>query len=175
MDKKFEGAVQLVFAILIVIVVLYFSNEIESLREYGYFGVFIITTLSSATILFPAPGWATVIAMSAFLDPVIVGIVAGIGSGIGEITGYVAGKGVETMFGNKIKQIEDIKKFVKKYGAPAIFVLSFIPNPLFDIAGIVAGGLRIPWWQFLIACILGRITRYVLLALIGAFTIQLLG
>ncbi|MBU0591971.1 VTT domain-containing protein [Candidatus Micrarchaeota archaeon] len=175
MDKKLEGAVQLAFAILIVTAVLYFSGDIENLKQYGYFGIFFITMLSSATLFFPAPGWATVIAMSAFLDPVIVGIVAGIGSGIGEMTGYVAGKGVETMFGDRIKQVNDIKKIVKKYGTPAIFVLSFIPNPLFDIAGIVAGGLKIPLWQFLTACILGRVIRYVLLALLGAFTIHLLG
>jgi membrane protein YqaA with SNARE-associated domain len=56
----------------------------------------------------------------------------------------------------------------------AIFVLAFIPNPLFDIAGIIAGGLKIPWWRYLTACVTGRILRYVLLAMLGAFTLNLL-
>jgi membrane protein YqaA with SNARE-associated domain len=56
----------------------------------------------------------------------------------------------------------------------AIFALAFIPNPLFDIAGVIAGGLKIAWWRFLVSCAAGRILRYVLLAAIGGFTLHLL-
>ena len=173
MDKKIEGMLQIIFAIVIVVVVLYFSNQIESLREYGYLGAFLIALLSSATILFPAPGWAVVIAMSTFLNPILLGVIVGIGSAIGELTGYVAGDGARDILNNRIKETKRIEDIVKRYGVLAIFVLAFIPNPLFDVAGIVAGSLRIPWWHFLIACAAGRIVRYVLLAILGAVTIGL--
>jgi len=174
MDKRAEGALQILFAIAIVIAVLYFSKDIESLKVYGYAGAFLISLLSAATLFFPAPGWAAVVALSATLDPVILGVVAGIGSAIGELTGYAAGDGIRDIMNNRIQETKKIEDLVKKYDALAIFVFAFIPNPLFDVAGIIAGGMKIPWWRFLIACAAGRTLRYVLLALLGAFTLSLL-
>lgn len=174
MNKKITGALQVIFAIAIVLGVLFFSKDIEGLSSYGYAGVFLIALLSTATIIFPSPGWAVVIAMSVYLNPILVGIVAGIGAAIGELTGYVAGQGTRKALNNHIKESKKIEEIVEKYGMGAIFVLSFIPNPLFDIAGLVAGGVKMPWWQFLISCSLGRVLRYVLLALLGAFTLGLI-
>jgi membrane protein YqaA with SNARE-associated domain len=174
MDRKALGAIQLFAAALMAAAVLYFSKDIAALGAYGYAGAFLIAVLSSATILFPAPGWAAVIALSSVLDPLLLGIVVGIGSAIGELTGYVAGEGVREIMNSHIRESRKIEELVKKYDVAAIFVLSFIPNPLFDIAGVVAGGLRIPWWHFLIACAAGRVIRYVLLALAGSLTLGFL-
>jgi len=174
MDKKAEGVLQIIAAIMIAAAVFYFSDEIAGLGSYGYAGAFLLAVLGSATILFPAPGWAVVIAMSATLDPVLLGIVAGIGSAIGELTGFLAGEGVRDLMSSRIRETKKIEELVKKYDVAAIFVLAFIPNPLFDVAGVIAGGLKIAWWRFLISCAAGRILRYILLALIGAFTLHLL-
>ncbi len=174
MDRKTQGILQILFAIAIVVVVLYFSSQIAALAQYSYLGAFLITMLSSATILFPAPGWAAVVALSTVLNPVLLGMVAGIGSGIGEFTGYIVGEGTRDILNNRVKESRQIGEFVKKYDVLAIFVLAFIPNPVFDVAGIAAGGLRIPWWRFLLACMAGRVLRYVLLAFLGKFTLELL-
>jgi len=173
MDKKIEGALQLIFAIGIVAAVLYYSNDIAALGAYGYAGAFLISLISSATILFPAPGWAVIIAMSATLNPYLLGIFAGIGSAIGELTGYAAGDGMRDILNHRIKESETITEYVKRYDVAAIFVFAFIPNPLFDIAGIVAGGLKIPWWRYLLACAAGRVLRYILLAMLGKFTLDM--
>lgn len=174
MDKKTQGILQILFAAAIVVAVLYFSSQIAALAQYGYIGAFLITLFSSATILFPAPGWAAVVALSTVLNPVLLGIVAGIGSGIGELTGYAVGDGARDMLNSRVKESRQIQEFVKKYDVLAIFVLAFIPNPVFDVAGIAAGGLRMPWWHFLLACMAGRVLRYVLLAFVGKFTLELL-
>jgi membrane protein YqaA with SNARE-associated domain len=174
MDKKSEGTLQIVFAILVIVVVIYFSKEISSFGAYGYLGAFFISILSSATIFFPAPGWAAIIALSSTLDPVILGIFAGVGSAIGELTGYIAGDGIRDIMNSKIKETKNIEKLVRKYDVFAIMFLAFVPNPFFDVAGIISGGLKIPWWRYLIAAMIGRVCRYVLLALIGGFTLELL-
>jgi len=166
MDDRFKGIIQIAFAILIALVVLSLSNEIAQLKEYGYLGVFVISMLSTATILIPAPGWAAVIALGGILNPYLVGIIAGVGSGIGELTGYLVGSGASELSKKKMGKHREL---IQKYGSGAIFVLAFIPNPLFDIAGLVAGALKIKIWKFLIACILGRILRYIILAHIGLF------
>ncbi|MFH0884085.1 MAG: VTT domain-containing protein [Candidatus Micrarchaeota archaeon] len=174
MEKKTEGILQIIAAIGIAAAVLYFSGDIAALGGYGYLGAFLIALLSSATILFPAPGWAVVIAMSAALDPIILGVVVGIGSAIGEMTGYLAGEGVRDLMSSRIKESKRMEELVRKYDVAAIFVLAFIPNPLFDVAGVIAGSLKIAWWRYLLSCAAGRILRYILLAFLGAFTLNLL-
>ena len=163
---------EIIFAVAVMVAVFYFSNDIARLSMYGYAGVFLISLLSNATILFPAPGWAVVIAMSTQLEPLLLGIVAGIGSSIGELTGYLAGAGARTLLNNNIKETKDVENMVRKYGMGAIFVLALFPNPLFDIAGIISGGLKIPWWRFLVACTLGRVLKYVLLAFAGELALE---
>ncbi len=167
MDKRLQGIAEIVAAIAIVLAVFYFSKEIEGLGAYGYLGAFLIALLSSATILIPAPGWAVVIALSRVLNPVAVGIVAGIGSAIGELTSYIAGDGIRDMIEGRLKETKDVENLVRSYDMLAIALLAFIPNPLFDIAGIVAGSLKIPWWRFVIACAAGRVARFVLLAVLS--------
>lgn len=174
MNKKTEGIIQIIFAIVVVLGAFYLSSNVTILQKYGYAGVFLISLLSSATLFLPAPGWAAVIAMSRILDPIILGVVAGVGSAIGELTGYIAGDGAREILNKNIKESKKIEKLVEKYGIIAIFLFAAIPNPLFDIAGLVAGGLKIPWWRYLIACAAGRILRYVVLAMVGKFTLGLI-
>jgi len=174
MDKRTEGILHILFAIVIVALVLYFSSNIEKFKEFGYLGAFVISMLSSATIFIPAPGWMAIIAMGRYLDPMTLGIVAGVGSAIGELTGYVAGDGARDIINDKIKENKNTHKLITNYGPLAIFVLAFIPNPLFDAAGLVAGALKLPWWQFLIATGAGRVLRYILLAMLGAWTLGLI-
>jgi len=174
MDKRIWGALHILFAVAIVAAVLWFSSDIGSLAQYGYAGAFAIALLSAATLFFPAPGWAAVIALGSVLNPVLLGFVAGVGSAIGELTGYVAGEGAREILNSRIKETTAIEGAVRRYGLGGIFVLAFIPNPLFDVAGIVAGSLKIPWWHYLLACAAGRVLRYVLLALLGNFTLGLI-
>jgi membrane protein YqaA with SNARE-associated domain len=173
MNIRLEGIAQIIIAIGIFAVVLILNSQVKELEAWGYLGVFAITLLSAATIVLPAPGWASVIALSTVLNPYLIGIAAGIGSGIGEITGYLAGDGAARVIVKNKRDLWKYKKLIKKYDLPAVFVLAFIPNPVFDVAGIAAGSVGIPLVRFLIATILGRILRYVLLAYLGAMSIGL--
>lgn len=174
MEKKTEGILQLAFSIAIAALVLFFSDDIASLGDLGYLGAFLIALFSSATIIFPAPGWAVIAAMSASFNPVMLGIAAGLGSAIGEMSGFIAGDGVRDVLNSRFKETKDIEEIVRRYGVFAIGFFAFVPNPLFDIAGVIAGGLKISWWKFLIACAVGRVLRYVLLAMAGQFTMGLI-
>ncbi|NYZ76789.1 DedA family protein [Candidatus Micrarchaeota archaeon] len=165
MDKR-KAAVEIIFAILIIIAVFALSDKISELQQFGYAGVFVISLLSAATIFFPAPGWAAVIAMGGVLNPYLVGIAAGVGSGIGEITGYMVGNGITEL---SDARLEGQKKMIRKYGSGIIFLLAFIPNPLFDVAGLAAGAMKMNVLKFIALCILGRTIRYILLAHLGMF------
>ncbi len=166
MNEKLKGAIEIAVAALVIILIFAFSDRIIELQEYGYAGVFVISLLSAATIFIPAPGWVAVITMGGVLNPYLVGIIAGIGSGMGELTGYMVGNGARELSDTKLDRYKNI---IRKYGSGAVFILAFIPNPIFDIAGLIAGALKIKIWKFLIACILGRIIRYIILAHVGMF------
>jgi len=161
-----QDAFALVGAICISLLAIILFTRVGELRHLGYFGVFLISLVSSATVFVPLPGFAVVFAMGAFLNPLLVGIAAGVGSGIGEITGYLVGfAGHDAAMGTKLFRRH--KREIEKYGPLAIFALAFVPNPAFDVAGIAAGAIKMPIWKFALATIAGKTLRFILLAYAG--------
>ena len=169
MREKTKGLLQIILAISIVLIVLYASKYLEHFSTLGYLGVFIISLMGAATVFIPVPSWALALSMGRILNPYLVGIAAGIGAGLGEITGYVAGQGASHLI-HKNKNFKKYKDWIRKNDMLAIGILAFIPNPLFDVAGLAAGSIGINVWRFIIACIIGRALRYILLAYIGKFS-----
>jgi len=144
-----------------------FREPLRTLGDYGYAGVFLIALLGHATVLVPVPDLAVTFAMGGVLNPWIVGAVAGTGEGLGELTGYLAGYAVWEAVHNQALYART-EKWVKRYGARAIFVFAVVPNPLFDLAGMAAGALGMPWSRFFLACWAGKTVRSLVAALIGA-------
>jgi membrane protein YqaA with SNARE-associated domain len=153
-------------AVAISLVAAFAFSRLDFLRLLGYPGIFIVSLLSSATIFLPMPGFAIVFAMGAYLNPVLVGLAAGCGSAIGELSGYLAGSAGHGAV-ERTGIYKHHEKEIRKGGPLAIFALAFLPNPLFDIAGIVSGAIRMPIWQFLLATAAGKTLRYILLAYAG--------
>ena len=60
---------------------------------------------------------------------------------------------------------------MNKSGALVIFLLGAIPNPAFDAGGFIAGILRMPMWQFVVAAWLGKSLRFGVLAYLGLLTL----
>ncbi|MBS3068981.1 VTT domain-containing protein [Candidatus Micrarchaeota archaeon] len=163
-----KSILALVFALAITLAAFELSKNVEALRAWGYVGVFFIALISSATMFLPAPGFAIIFGMSAFLNPLGVGVLAGIGSSFGELTSYLVGYSGS----GKIKRTKiyaQHKIALQKYGMPAIFVLSALPNPVLDLAGIAAGAMRMPVWKFLLATMAGKILKYLAIAYTGFY------
>ena len=66
---------------------------------------------------------------------------------VGELIGYLAGVGGHGLIADN-SAYQRVSGYMKRYGMWAVFGLAVIPNPLFDIVGIVSGVLRIPVWRF---------------------------
>ena len=66
------------------------------------------------------------------------------------------------------QRIERLTGWMARRGAVTLFVLAAIPNPVFDVAGILAGALRMPILVFLTATALGKVIKNLLLALLAA-------
>jgi membrane protein DedA with SNARE-associated domain len=67
-----------------------------------------------------------------------------------------------------------VRPWVEKYGGWAILVLSAIPNPFFDIAGIAAGIAKMPIHTFLIFSGIGQLIKMTAFALAGHYSISVL-
>lgn len=155
-------------SLLISLVIILNKDKLAGLDKYGYLGIFLISIIGNATVVIPAPVVLTAFIGGGVFNPFAVGVIAALGATIGELTGYMAGFGGKS-FVEKNKRYQQIEAWVNKRGFLTIFVLAAIPNPLFDLAGICAGVTKYPIQKFLIATSLGKILKFVIIALVGAY------
>lgn len=149
-------------------------DRVAEFQQWGYPGVFLIALLANATVLLPAPGVAVIYAMGAiFSNPFGVGLAAGLGGTIGELSGYLAGFSGQAIV-ERMDIYNRVKPWVDKYGGWTILVLSAIPNPFFDIAGIAAGIAKMPLQTFLLFSGIGQLIKMTAFALAGHYSISLL-
>jgi len=137
---------------------------------YAYLGVFIVTLIANATTIVPVP-YITVVACIAGQSDnlVLVALAGGLGSVLGESVAFFIGRSgraiaEETRFYHWVKrQLQHPwRAFLVLFGLAAPI------NPAFDVAGLAAGALGVPYWLFFTAVFLGRMIRFGLIALAGA-------
>lgn len=163
----------LIAVIALTLFVYSIRDRADILQRYGYPGIFLLSVLANATIILPAPGLAFVYGAGtlASLSPLGVGLAAGLGATLGELSGYMAGFSGQAVIENRALY-ERLVNGMRRYGVVAIVVLAFLPLPIFDLAGVAAGALRLPVSRFLIYCALGKIPKMILVALAGAYSIE---
>lgn len=145
------------------VLVLLNADKLRQLGNYGYIGVFLLSFLTNATIVVPVPSWIIPIVAGTTLNPLIVGLVVGTGESLGELTGFAAGASGRIIVQDR-ERYQWLSGLANRYGLWMFIVLGFIPNPFFDLAGIMAGALKIPVLSFLAATWLGKTARALLLA-----------
>ena len=150
---------------------LLYRDRIDELEEYGYAAVFLVGLISNATLILPVPGLAVSSALGGIFNPWIVGLVGGLGQALGELTGYMAGYSGQTWL-DEHPRYNRMVCWMQRYGVVAVFVLALLPNPVFDVAGMIAGVLRLGVWRFLISCAAGKIIKNIGFAMLGDFGIE---
>ncbi len=158
--------VVLLLVIALTVVLVIERERIQALQAYGYPGIFLFSILANATILVPVPGVVFTSAMGAVFNPFWVALAAGAGAALGELSGYLAGFSGQAVV-EESERYQRVVQWMEKYGDVTILVLAFIPNPLFDLAGMVAGILKMPVWKFLFYCVIGKILKMLMFAYAG--------
>lgn len=159
----------LIFVVALTIILFLNKENIQYLEKFGYLGIFLASLLTNASLILPVPGVLITSAMGAVFNPMLVALAAGGGATIGEISGYLAGFSGQTIV-EKAKWHEKLEKWMRKYGDLTILVLAFIPNPAFDMVGIMAGAMKIPIHRFLFFCFIGKVLKMLAFAY-GGFLI----
>jgi membrane protein YqaA with SNARE-associated domain len=159
--------------VVALIVVLYiYRNQVKKLEDYGYVGIFLLSIAANATIIIPLPGVAITTAMGAIFNPIGVALAAGLGAAIGELTGYMAGFSGQAVV-ERATLFQRLTTWMISHQNLAygmIMLLAFIPNPLFDLAGLAAGTLKLPLWKFLTSCAIGKILKMLIFAYAGYYS-----
>jgi membrane protein YqaA with SNARE-associated domain len=159
----------LLFAVAITVVIFVCRDRLADFSSYGYLGLFVVSIVGNATILLPAPSLVATFLAGGIFNPVLAGIVSGAGMAIGELSGYMAGYGGTAILDTKdLERFEHLQDWMRRHGFLTIFMLSVIPNPIFDLAGVAAGVLHFPLPRFLLACFLGKTVKGLAFALAGA-------
>jgi membrane protein DedA with SNARE-associated domain len=155
----------------------------EDFETWGYPGIFLANFFGTATGFIPVPGLtaggqALIIAGAdnLFVPGVIVAGASGmtlaestayltgsIGRGLAEERQRPSGRLGEFMH----RAAAWIDALMARFGFATLLVLSAVPNPFFEFAGITAGAVRMSFWRFLLAVAIGKTIRVVLLVIIG--------
>lgn len=142
-------------------------EQIIRFQQYGYFGIFLTSLIGNASIALPIPSLFFTFVGGATFNWVIVGLVSGIGEALGESTGYMAGYGGSALIEDQ-KMYKRIQGWMERNGLLTIFVLSVVPNPIIDLAGIAAGASKFGYIRFLTACWAGKTIKTLVFAWAGA-------
>jgi membrane protein YqaA with SNARE-associated domain len=179
------AAAALILALTPGVVLVIAPDLTENLEGFGYASVFLMNLASTATFYFPVPGLTAaaqaLIASEGDVSdvPWLVGALGGAGMALGEVTAYYAGLlGAELVRGRELpgprrlhgvvsRAINGVNFLMKRWGMITLFALSALPNPLFEVAGLTAGSVRMQFRRFIVSVTGGKIVRGVLLAYYG--------
>jgi membrane protein DedA with SNARE-associated domain len=155
-----------------------------SMRSLGYAGIFLMNFLPHVTLFFPLPGLAAVghaliIAGADSLNPVLVVAIATTAMTLAEFTSYWAGmlgraaadrrqKPMPGRLGEWVRRAASwVDWLMARAGFATLFILSALPNPVFEFAGITAGAVRMNIVKFTIAVAAGHLVRVTALVIAG--------
>lgn len=164
------SAILVAMAITIVLYLTVGKDQIQRFQEYGYLGIFLTSLIGNASIALPIPSLFFTFVGGGTFNWVIVGLVSGVGEALGESTGYLAGYGGSAFIENQ-SLYKRMQHWMEKRGLLTIFVLSVIPNPIIDLAGIAAGASRFGYLKFLAACWAGKTIKTLIFAFAGAYSV----
>jgi membrane protein YqaA with SNARE-associated domain len=169
--RKWIGPILLGLLVTAANVGIYWLNiDYRIFGAYAYLGVFIVTLIANATTIVPVPYITIVACIAGQSDSLVLVALAGaLGSALGESIAFFIGRS-----GRAIAEETRFYGWVKRQmrhpwrAFSVLFGLAAPINPAFDIAGLAAGALGVPYWLFFTAVFSGRLIRFWLIALAGA-------
>jgi len=153
------------------------SQWLESLAlQYGYFGIFLLSFLGAASIIFPIPYPLVIFYLGSLsnFNPFLIAISGGAGSALGEFFGYFLGYyGRAVLSKERQRKIDYVMKVFSRYGALAIFIFALTPLPD-DLLFIPLGIMRYSFVKAFIPSLAGKILMCLILAYGGRLSMNII-
>jgi len=152
------------------------SQWLESLAlQYGYFGIFALSFLGAASIIFPIPYTFVIFYLGSLrvFNPFLIALSGGAGSALGEFFGYFLGYyGRAVLSKERQRKIDYIMRVFNRYGAFAIFVFALTPLPD-DLLFIPLGIMHYRFVKAFIPSLAGKILMCLILAYGGHLSVDI--
>lgn len=148
-----------------------FKDYLKDASALGLLGIFLINAIASATLFVASPAFLTVFAGGSIYPPALVALVASFGSASGDILGFVLGFSGRKVLEHRLQKhflFRVLEAIFKKHSSWIMFLFAFIPNPVFDSIGILAGIFAIPLPRFFAIVFVGRFLRFLAFAYLGS-------
>ena len=152
----------------------YISQESGSIGRLSYWAYGLVAgavLLASGGLVVPVPHLLTTCAAATALNPAAVAVIAGIAGTLGELTGYFLGYSGSGVL-ERHRYYHRVEGWMRRRGWLILFLISAVPNPLFDVAGIAAGALRYPLWRYFVAVGLGKQVKFFMVAYACHYSVQ---
>lgn len=127
--------------------------------------------------LFPRQGLDSYVVpvLKVLLQVQLEAVLWGVGTAIGELPPYFVSRAAR-LSGEKLKELEELVNLPEVQDHPslynrlkvwglrrfsqlgffAILLFASVPNPLFDLAGLMCGHFLVPFWKFFLATLIGK-------------------
>ena len=131
-----------------------------NIETLGYTSIWFIAFIGAALVFAPVGALGAVcVAVAVDQNPFMVALVAASAEAVGELTGYLAGMGGKSFFEHKRFYLR-FKNLFSRYAALTLLIGSAVPNPLFDILGVIAGSTLYPLRKFLLLVFIGKTIKF---------------
>ena len=161
--STWRGRLIIVSVVAAISIVAFFVQDQIGVGHLSYGAVAGAVLLASGGLVVPVPALAITCTTATFLHPAAVAIIAGVAGTLGELTGYFLGYSGSSVLERR-RFYQRVKGWMRSRGWLLLFVISAVPNPLFDVAGIAAGALRYPLWRYLVFVGLGKQVKFFMIA-----------
>jgi membrane protein DedA with SNARE-associated domain len=161
--------------------IIIFRDKLRGMQEWGYLGAFLISILGGATVIIYVPMQPVVFALGGAMAgpwPVfLLGLAAAAGEVIGGLTIYMTGHGAGKAISNNKnarfqKAYQRMLNFIKRRGAIALFLVTFIMNPFFYPAAFACGALNMDLKKFVPVIIVGKIIKCMTVVYAGYYGLK---
>lgn len=170
-SKKLLSLLIFLSSLFLSVGLIYFRDYFSEASHWGLLGIFIVNLISSASLFVSGPAFLTVIVGGSLYPPIIVAFVSAIGTTLGDLVGYGFGYAGRDLAREKLEKkilFRALESFFKAHATWILFFLAFIPNPFFDVVGLLAGVFGFSLRRFFAIVALARFLRDFLLAMIGS-------
>ena len=150
-------------AVITTMVTAFMLRDQFSLEQWGYGAVALSSLVASAGFILPVPALGVVctgVGPLFNLDPLFTGLIAGSSEALGELTGYFLGYTGRAVI-SRTRIYQKLEGWMDRRGWILLFLVSIVPNPIFDIIGVAAGALRYPLWRFFVVVWAGKLIKFV--------------
>jgi membrane protein YqaA with SNARE-associated domain len=158
-----------VFLAVFNIAVFFAPIDYGAFTSFAYVGAFIVTLLANALIVIPIPYVPIVAHIGATAElPWLVVVLGALGSVLGESVAFVAGR-AELGLVSEHPVYRRLHRVAQRpvLAGVLIFAWAAPPNPLFDVGGLAAGAVGVPYRVFFIAVFAARLIRLAAIVWLG--------